>query len=278
MDVGPLLLPALVGLLFPFAPSGKGNLRWLFHWWFLACIVFYAFGAREGKKSAAWQAIKKRATEQAQNAALVELGIPPGSLNPTLQREAIVSVLPEQDDEPRVDDPSVSTEPEDVAPAEAPDVETAGDGTDIEEASTGNRTGIADSDTLRTLEFVVSPGAPNAPPVVLTERKQIPQKWVRLPIDFGVLRIDLSLTDDAIDRTVAAFNTAMKQRIEDAINAWAADPDPEVGGLLWGFPAGSGSHSQRVTPTDVVTWGQTLAALRINRTIARPDIEPVVEF
>jgi hypothetical protein len=232
----------------------------------------------EGKRSAAWQAIKERVTEQAQSAALVELGIPPGSLNPTLQREAIVSVLPEQDDEARVDDPSLSTEPADVTPAEAPDVETAGDGTDIEEASTSDRTGIADSDTLRTLEFVVSPGARNAPPVVLTEREQIPQKWVRLPIDFGVLRIDLSQSDAAIDQTIAAFNNGMKQRIDDAINAWASDSDPEVGGLLWGFPAGSGSHSQRVTPADVVAWGQTLAALRLNRIIARPNIEPIVEF
>jgi hypothetical protein len=43
----PLLAAALVGLLFPFAQSGKGNLRWLFHSWFLSGIIFYAFGAQE---------------------------------------------------------------------------------------------------------------------------------------------------------------------------------------------------------------------------------------
>jgi hypothetical protein len=43
----PLLALAFVGLLFPSAQNGSGNLRWLFHCWFLAGIVFYAFGAQE---------------------------------------------------------------------------------------------------------------------------------------------------------------------------------------------------------------------------------------
>jgi hypothetical protein len=43
----PLLVAVLVGLLFPLAQSGRGNLRWLFHSWFLAGIIFYAFGAEE---------------------------------------------------------------------------------------------------------------------------------------------------------------------------------------------------------------------------------------
>src|SRR5438046_1720337 len=70
----------------------------------------------------------------------------------------------------------------------------------------------------------------------------------------------------------------MKQSIEDAINAWASNPDGEVGGLLWGFPAGSGSHSQRITPADVVDWENTLARFRTNRRLARPNIEPMLEF
>jgi 4-amino-4-deoxy-L-arabinose transferase-like glycosyltransferase len=44
----PLLASALVGLLFPSAQAEASNqLRWLFHWWFLAGIIFYAFGAQE---------------------------------------------------------------------------------------------------------------------------------------------------------------------------------------------------------------------------------------
>jgi hypothetical protein len=43
----PLLASALIGLLFPLAHSGKRNLRWLFHCWFLAGVIFYAIGAQE---------------------------------------------------------------------------------------------------------------------------------------------------------------------------------------------------------------------------------------
>jgi hypothetical protein len=43
----PLLAFALVGLLFPPAAKASGNLRWLFHWWFVAGILFYGFGAKE---------------------------------------------------------------------------------------------------------------------------------------------------------------------------------------------------------------------------------------
>jgi len=43
----PLLASAFVGLLFPPAQGGRSNLRWLFHCWFLAGVIFYAFGARE---------------------------------------------------------------------------------------------------------------------------------------------------------------------------------------------------------------------------------------
>src|SRR5947199_357026 len=64
----------------------------------------------EGKRSPAWHAIKEKATEQAQQTALAELGIAPGNLSGTMQREAVVSVLPENDREPSNDDPSVSPE------------------------------------------------------------------------------------------------------------------------------------------------------------------------
>src|SRR6516165_4536459 len=43
----PLLASALGGLLFPSARHTSRNLRWLFHWWVLAGIIFYGFGARE---------------------------------------------------------------------------------------------------------------------------------------------------------------------------------------------------------------------------------------
>jgi hypothetical protein len=44
----PQLASVLLGLLFPPAQAKASNqLRWLFHYWFLAGIIFYAFGAQE---------------------------------------------------------------------------------------------------------------------------------------------------------------------------------------------------------------------------------------
>lgn len=43
----PLLAAALVGLVFPVGQSERGSLRWLFHTWFLAGIIFYTLGAQE---------------------------------------------------------------------------------------------------------------------------------------------------------------------------------------------------------------------------------------
>lgn len=230
----------------------------------------------EGKKSAAWQAIKEEATRRAQATALRELGVSPATLKEVPQREAVVSVLPEQDeDRSSIEDPSLSDEPVNPNPGSDSDAKP-GDGVDLEKMS--GSTASAESDTLRTIEFIVKPGATNAPPVVLTEREQIPQKWLRVPVDFGQLRIDLSKSDSAIQQDVAAFNAAMKKRIDEVIDAWASDADPNIGGRLWGFPAGSGTRSERVTPADVVDWGNALMRLRANRQLARPIIEPVLEF
>jgi hypothetical protein len=43
----PLLVSAFVGLLFTSAQGGRCRLRWLFHFWLLGGIIFYAVGARE---------------------------------------------------------------------------------------------------------------------------------------------------------------------------------------------------------------------------------------
>jgi hypothetical protein len=53
----------------------------------------------EGRKSPAWLEIKNRVTEQAETAALLELGITPDVLASPARQEALVSILPEQDEE-----------------------------------------------------------------------------------------------------------------------------------------------------------------------------------
>ena len=70
----------------------------------------------EGRRNAAWPDIKKRASDEADNAALLELGISPASLEGTERRETFVSILHEEDEGMSSDDPSV----DDTALASSP--------------------------------------------------------------------------------------------------------------------------------------------------------------
>ena len=237
----------------------------------------------EGRKSPAWLPIKNAATETAEYAALAELGISRSALDGLAKQEAVVSLLPEGDELPVGDDPAVKQEPElesDAGAGVVADVsDTTGAAIDGERpAGRGDSTLTGDSDTLKVFEFVVLPGAVNAPPDILIEREQIPQKWFQLPVDLGALEIDLSKNFASIDPTVAEFNSEMQRRVQQVIDDWERDADPDTGGLLWAFPAGSGTRSRLITPLEVVGWGNTLGTLRTNRRVARPQILPVLEY
>jgi hypothetical protein len=234
----------------------------------------------EGRKSPKWLEIKNQVTEEAEGSALLELGIAGAILQSPTRQDVLVSVLAEGDEEPTSDDPAVEEEQDTAAEAPAsdqPDNGLSDTAIDADE-QTVQTTAAGDGDTLRAFEFAVGPGDANAPPDALIEREQIPQKWLRVPVDLGEFRIDLSLSASDIDRDLAAFNAEMMRRIEAVIDAWQADKDPTVGGLLWGFPGGRGAQSRTITPADVVGWDQSLAGLRTNRRVARPTIIPVLEY
>jgi len=238
---------------------------------------------QEGPHGAAWLEIKNAATHVAEMRALGELGVAPTSLSELNTQESVVSILAEHDEAPSSDDPTVSEEMSSETAGADDVVSDAGDvsGAALEnEKAAGTREGTptGDSDTLKVFEFIVSPGATRAPPEVLTEREQIPQKWLRLSVDLGTLEIDLSLNANSIDMAIADFNEQMRRRIEAELDKWEADPNPETGGVLWGFPEGSGVRSRMITPGEVVAWEQTLSALRTGRKVARPTIEPILEF
>jgi hypothetical protein len=223
----------------------------------------------QGRKSTAWLEIKNRAIEQAENAALRELGIAPDVLTSPARQEALISILDEQDEEPAADDPAANNDPQASSAEALPAEEANNKPTDAVDAVSWPDRGpaVGDSDTLRAFEFEVGPSTTNAPPVALIEREQIPQKWFRLDVDLGALKLDLSQGAEATAAAVFAFNAEMQRRIEQAIDSWLADDDPDNGGLFWAFPAGRGMQSPTITPADVVSWDQTLVNLRNNRVI-----------
>jgi hypothetical protein len=238
---------------------------------------------QEGPQSAAWLEIKNGTVQAAEMRALEELGVAPTSLSELKTQESVVSILPERDEAPGGDDPTVR---EETAATETTADDVVADAGDVSGAALENErapasregTAIGDSDTLKVFEFIVAPGATRAPPEVLTEREQIPQKWLRLPVDLGTLQIDLSSDAASIDKAVADFNEEMRRRIEAELDKWEADSNPDTGGILWGFPEGAGVRSRMITPGEVVGWEQTLGTLRSGRKVARPTIEPVLEF
>lgn len=231
----------------------------------------------ESSKNALWPEIKKRAAEEAQRQALLELGISPTSVNSLRKEEILVSTLGEEDEAPGADDPSADDTPglavehlEEVAKEASIPLDVS--------RGNGSHREAEDADSLTSYEFIVAPGASNAPPEVLIECEHIPHKWVRIPVDLGTVAINLAKTGDAIDHDIAEFNALMRGRVEAAIDRWENDPDPQLGGSLWAFPAGTGTHTRTVTPAEIVVWDQTLASLRTNRRAARPVILPVLEF
>lgn len=232
----------------------------------------------DGRKSPKWLDIKNRVTEEAEASALLELGITGAILQSPARQDVLVSILAEGDEEPTADDPAV----EEGASAATDAGEQPVDGLSDTALDTDDQTvqtaAAGDGDTLKAFEFAVAPGDANAPPDALIEREQIPQKWLRVPVDLGAFRIELSRSAAEIDRDLADFNAEMLRRVEAVIDAWQQDADPEIGGMPWGFPGGRGTQSRTISPADVVAWGQTLAALRTNRRLARPTIIPVLEY
>lgn len=236
----------------------------------------------ERRRSPLWPDIKNSVSAAAETDALAELGISPASIAGVVREESVVSILAETDDAASGDDPTVA---EETSPNSKPADDVVVDDVDqtnaaiVGEPEQVSRDAYAgDGDTLRIFEFRVAPNASKAPPEVLIEREQIPQKWLRLPVDFGALHIDLSQNPEAIDQAVASFNAAMRRRVDQVLDAWEIDNDADAGGALWAFPKGSGSRSRTVTPADVVSWEHTLSTLRTGRIAARPVIEPVLEF
>src|SRR5205085_1729677 len=107
----------------------------------------------EGRKSPAWLEIKNRVTEEAESAALLELGITPTILQSPTRQDALVSILSEEDEAPAADDPAVNSDPESGEAGAANEDQSDAAVDSINSAARGAAT--ADSDTLKAFEFKV---------------------------------------------------------------------------------------------------------------------------
>jgi hypothetical protein len=102
---------------------------------------------------------------------------------------------------------------------------------------------------------------------------EIPQKWLRLEIDWPELVLDPAADAGTMRRACEAHRGLMLAKLQERLQAWSQDPDPETGGLLWGFPRATDRDPRhRVLPSQVLAWDATLDRLRRERSrLALPD-------
>ena len=102
---------------------------------------------------------------------------------------------------------------------------------------------------------------------------EIPQKWLRLDVDWPELILDLAADVGAIRKACDAHRGPMLAKLRERLLEWAEDPDPDTGGLLWGFPRATDQDPRhRVLPSEVLAWDVTLDRLRRERgRLALPD-------
>ena len=78
----------------------------------------------------------------------------------------------------------------------------------------------------------------------------VPQKWRRLALELPALEIRL----DNIQTAVALADEALRAAIAERLDAWARDPDPNVGGNVWGY-----RRARKIRPSDVDTWSHYMS-------------------
>lgn len=92
----------------------------------------------------------------------------------------------------------------------------------------------------------------------------VPQKWQRLALDLPALEFRL----DNIPQAVAQADDELRASIAERLAVWARDPDPKIGGKLWGYRRG-----RKIRPSDVDTWAQYLLEVGAS---GRPIVIPKI--
>ncbi len=230
--------------------------------------------SREGPASPEWRRIKAEAVRAAREELQRRISISIESAEPEATGEEIAAletvraaVLAGQ--EPRgpalqvVDGLDVSVLEESTAQADASMLQTDEDG-----------------DQVETARLNVYPGKLDAPPDEVVLPAEVPQKWLRLEVDFPALEIDLALPPDSRARLLDEYAEQLYRAVQTRVANWERDPDPATGGQLWAFPAPDGRGSERFRPSQVAAWAKTLSALAQNAGLRhpRPEIRPVLEI
>jgi hypothetical protein len=139
----------------------------------------------------------------------------------------------------------------------------------------------AEREDAETLVWEVRPGdaASVVPPDNLVQLAEIPQKWLRLEVDWPELVLDPSISGSDILRLCEDHRIAMERALRDRLRAWLSDGDPETGGVAWAFPRATDKNPwHRIRPSEAVAWDVTLDRLRaVPGARALPELKLQIE-
>ena len=129
----------------------------------------------------------------------------------------------------------------------------------------------SDEDRAPVEDGVPAIGAVANLPDELFQPLDIPEKWLRIEIAAPSLEFDpnagLESITVAVQRATVELNAAIRLTLE----RWAADPDPESGGRLWGYHP----DSAEVLPSQFRSWSTHLQRIR---DAAQPATLPAIDL
>lgn len=99
----------------------------------------------------------------------------------------------------------------------------------------------------------------------MVEPAEMPQKWLRLDLDWPTFTFDPGWSAEEINAAGLRHSDAMQQALHDRLTAWltAEDTEKEIGGRLWAMPyATNQSPTHKVRPHEVAKWEAHLTKLR----------------
>jgi hypothetical protein len=205
--------------------------------------------------------LRKLASEQAWSEVSREIGLPTEVVKASTED---VTIAGEEATIAEGADPKAFDESGEEA-SEEQEALVAAEGIDVSEEANDSAT--------RKWDVMPEMARAGVPDDSLVDPAEIPQKWLRLEVDWPELVLDPAADEDTIRRMCEAHRGPMLATLRERLQQWAQDPDAETGGLLWGFPRATDQDPRhKVLPTEILTWDTTLVRLRTGRgRLALPD-------
>jgi hypothetical protein len=207
----------------------------------------------KGRNSAEWRKIKGDAIKAARDELGRRIGNPVQPLQPISgEQPGILEEVPIGAGPPVVDSTEIDQIPEQLLQNSIP----------IEQDP--------DGDLLGTGCLTVETGTKAPPADHLVKFSEIPQKWIRLEVDFPSITLQLDWSSSELEDRLRLYSEELSAAVASRVSSWEVDEDPRIGGALWAMPMPTADGSHRIRPSQAANWERTLQAFAANRDLTHP--------